>query len=212
MLKQRRRQGFAALLAVPLCAVEGFSFLSRPVLLKDRGSRAGVKIFSRSNGADGPPPLPPGFDVVPGDDPWAEDDDPFASRMDAGGRDMGAQPSRLAAMMAQAEQRKEMQQSEDVWEPQSGLTDEARAAAEKRDAEARLQAQADGFDPEDEESMKLWRREQAKKARQRMAANAAGMYRVPTEEPPEPGSAEEEWREEQAKTYKPSSRHGDAVL
>ena len=72
MLKQRRRQGFAALLAVPLCAVEGFSFLSRPVLLKDRGSRAGVKIFSRSNGADGPPPLPPGFDVVPGDGPWAK--------------------------------------------------------------------------------------------------------------------------------------------
>ena len=48
-----------------------------------------------------------------------------------------------------------------------------RKAAEERDREAREQAKADGFDSEDEESMKEWWREQIMKARAEAQRKAA---------------------------------------
>ena len=75
--------------------------------------------------------------------------------------------------MAQAQQKQEMQQAKEEWEPRSGLAEEQRKEAQKRDAAARATAREEGYDPDDEESMKKWRRAQADKARLRMAANAA---------------------------------------
>ena len=125
-------------------------------------------------GGDGPPPLPPGFsmDDLPGGDDWNDDaPDPFAPGPD--GRDPGQVPNRMQAMMAQAQQKQEMQQAKEEWEPRSGLAEEQRKEAQKRDAAARATAREEGYDPDDEESMKKWRRAQADKARLRMAANAA---------------------------------------
>ena len=144
---------------------EGFVPLKKPV--RGRGSRLQM---ARSNSGQGrpfdltpngpqdpnAPPLPGQGMPIPGDSDWGDNDDPFGAGGGggAGGRGGGG-ASRFQQMMQQAEQKTAFENSKDEWEPLSGLAEEQRAEAEKRDREAREQAKADGYDPEDEESMRV---------------------------------------------------------
>jgi len=79
----------------------------------------------------------------------------------------------MASKLEQAKSEQESSQVKPGWQDVALSADaETIKAQEERARQAAVDARAAGFDPEDEESMKQWRREVAQKARDRMAANA----------------------------------------
>mmetsp|Transcript_7762 Transcript_7762/g.15937 ORF Transcript_7762/g.15937 Transcript_7762/m.15937 type:complete len:316 (+) Transcript_7762:87-1034(+) len=79
--------------------------------------------------------------------------------------------SRMADMMRRTEEKKEFIQS-NGYEPPPSNPNLGNEQEVRRQASFKEAAEA-GFDPEDEESMKMWRRHLAAKARERMANNRA---------------------------------------
>jgi len=79
----------------------------------------------------------------------------------------------MASKLEQAKNEQESSQVKPGWQDVALSADaETIKAQEERARQAAADARAAGFDPDDEESMKQWRREVAQKARDRMAANA----------------------------------------
>jgi hypothetical protein len=97
------------------------------------------------------------------------------SRSSRGGGDEGeGDSSRMADRVRQAQSEQEAAQDTPGWQDVALAADpEALKAQEARARQATLDARAAGFDPDDEDAMKQWRREVAQQARDRMAANAA---------------------------------------
>jgi hypothetical protein len=97
------------------------------------------------------------------------------SRSSRGGGDEGeGDSSRMADRVRQAQSEQEAAQDTPGWQDVALAADpEALKAQEERARQATLDARAAGFDPDDEDAMKQWRREVAQQARDRMAANGA---------------------------------------
>ena len=100
--------------------------------------------------------------------------------------------SRMSNMLAQAQSKAAFDDGESGWEPPPP-PDEVLAEQEARAEAAREEARQDGFDPDDEDSMKAWRRSLAEKAKQRQMSARSIAPRAPIvrEEEPAPPEPEE---------------------